>query len=317
MQIIDRAATMAALPFDRLIFSLAEAFQDDRYVVPTRQVCRVAGADEQDGMVLVMPAWIPGAYFGIKTVAIYPGNQHRGLPGLHSTFMLHDATTGAPLAVMNGDEITSRRTAAVSALVADKLSRKDAKSLLVVGAGRVASLLPEAYAAVRDIDRVYVWDINKQLADALVERILAQGIHASRALDLETIARSVDMISCATLSTQALIKGEWLAPGTHLDLIGSFTPAMKEADEVSFARASVFLDTEEAIAKSGDVIDALNSGKFDRNSVRGTLTDLCKGIHTGRSSVDEITLFKAVGNAREDLAAAVLALNLHGTGRVA
>ncbi|TDS72997.1 ornithine cyclodeaminase family protein [Comamonas sp. JUb58] len=307
MQILDSNHTTQHLPMAALIDSLEQMFIAG-CEVPLRHNHKIVGqTSAEDGILLLMPAWQPGKRIGVKTVSIFPGNQAHGLPGLHSVFILYDATTGAPLAVLDGDAITSRRTAAASALAARWLSRPDAHRLLVVGAGRVASLLPDAYRCVRDIQEVQVWDIRPEAAQAMVERLQAQGLQASVATDLEQAARQADIISCATLSNAPLVRGEWLQPGVHLDLIGSFTPAMRESDDRCFARATVFVDTPEALMKAGDILEPIASGAWEPSRLAATLEQLCRSQHAGRQSADEITLFKAVGTALEDLAAASLA----------
>ena len=307
MQILDQTTTVQHLPFGPLIDSLEQMFIEG-CEVPLRHNHKIAGSTPaEDGIVLLMPAWQSGKRIGIKTVSIFPGNQAKGLPGLHSVFILYDASTGVPLAVLDGDTITSRRTVAASALAARWLSRPDARRLLVVGAGRVASLLPDTYRCVRNITHVQVWDIRPEAAQAMVERLQEQGVDASVATNLEQAARAADIISCATLSTAPLIRGEWLQPGTHLDLIGGFTPAMRESDDACFARGTVFVDTSEALMKSGDILEPIASGAWDQSRLAATLEDLCRGKHTGRSSAEEITVYKAVGTALEDVAAASLA----------
>ncbi|MDR2331666.1 MAG: ornithine cyclodeaminase family protein [Comamonas sp.] len=307
MQILDSNHTTQHLPMAALIDSLEQMFIAG-CEVPLRHNHKIAGqTSAEDGIMLLMPAWQTGKRIGVKTVSIFPGNQARGLPGLHSVFILYDAATGAPLAVLDGDAITSRRTAAASALAARWLSRPDAHRLLVVGAGRVASLLPDAYRCVRDIQAVQVWDIRPEAAQAMVERLQAQGLQASVATDLEQAAHQADIISCATLSNAPLVRGEWLQPGVHLDLIGSFTPAMRESDDRCFARATVFVDTPEALMKAGDILEPIASGAWEASRLAATLEQLCRSQHAGRQSADEITLFKAVGTALEDLAAASLA----------
>jgi len=306
MQIFDAAATRAHLGFDRLIPALRAAFVGDA-TVPPRHVHQVqAGSDT--GTVLIMPAWSEAGFLGIKTVNIFPGNGARGLPGLHGSYMLYDAHTGVPLALMDGDEITSRRTAAAAALGASFLARGDARRLLVLGCGRVARLLPEAMRRVRPgIDELTVWNHRPEGAQALAAQWRAQGLHASAADDLEDAVRRADIVSCATLSTTPLVRGEWLAPGAHLDLIGSFTPQMREADPLCFGRgARTCVDTPEALMKSGDLLDALAAGELREDGVHATLSQLCRGERTGREDDAQRTVFKAVGSALEDLAAATL-----------
>lgn len=310
MEIISEAQTAEGLSFGRLIPAL-EAMFASGCSVPLRHSHVIGTEDRGKGTLLLMPAWQDGKRLGVKTVSIYPDNQRRGLPGLHSVFILYDAATGVPLALLDGNVITSRRTAAASALAAKYLSRKDASSMLVVGAGRVASLLPEAYQAVRPIEEVKVWDINAELAASFVDRLGRTGVRAQVASDLEAAVAGADIVSCATLSTAPLIQGAWLKPGTHLDLIGSFTPAMRESDDECFRSSTVFVDTEEAPMKAGDILEPITRGVFSKSEIAADLAALCRGNHPGRKTQDEITLFKAVGTALEDLAAASLAFDCH------
>ncbi|USX36097.1 ornithine cyclodeaminase family protein [Pseudomonas putida] len=307
MHVLSSHQTTALLPFEQLIQAL-EAYFQEGCEVPLRHNHSIAGNNSgEDGILLLMPAWQPGKRLGVKTVSIFPNNHVHGLPGLHSVFILYDAVTGAPVAILDGDVITSRRTAAASALAAKRLSRPDSNTLLVVGAGRVGSLLPDAYRTVRPIERVFVWDLRREAADALVTKLRAQGINAQAMDDLADAAQKADIITCATLSNAPLIQGEWLRPGTHLDLIGSFTPAMRESDDECFQKSTVFIDTSEALLKAGDVLAPMETGVFSEQQVAATLEQLCRNQHPGRTSVSEITLFKAVGTALEDLAAASLA----------
>ena len=298
----DAAAVCAQLPWSALVPALRAMFVSG-CEVPPRHTHRLG----EPGSMLLMPAWQPGGLVGVKTVTIFPDNGALGLPGVHASYALFDARTGQPLATLDGSELTARRTAAASALAASYLARHDVRRLLGVGAGRVGSLICSALRAVRPgIDTVQVWNRRPAPAEALAEQLRAQGLDAQVASDLPAAAAQADIISCATLSTKPLIRGEWLTPGTHLDLIGSFTPAMRESDGACLARGRVFVDTDEALAKSGDVLSAVAEGHFDPAHTQATLAQLCRGLHPGRSGPDEITIFKAVGTALEDLAAASL-----------
>ena len=175
-----------------------------------------------------------------------------------------------------------------------------------MGAGRVAALLAPALRAVRPIAEVQVWNHRLASAQALAARLRDEGFDAHATDDLAGATSHADIVSCATLSTTALIRGEWLRAGTHLDLIGSFTPQMREADAACFATSRVFVDTDEALAKSGDLLGAMAEGAFAPARLQGTLADLCAGRCSGRIAAGERTLFKAVGSALEDLAAAEL-----------
>ena len=308
MEIISETQTADGLPFERLIPALESMFASG-CCVPLRHSHVIGREESEKGTLLLMPAWQDGKRLGVKTVSIYPDNQRRALPGLHSVFILYDASTGAPLALLDGNVITSRRTAAASALAAKYLSRPNARRMVVVGAGRVASLIPEAFRTVRPIEDVGVWDINAGLAASFVERLGRAGFRAHVVPDLEAAVTDADIVSCATLSTVPLIHGAWLKPGTHLDLIGGFTPVMRESDDECFRVSTVFVDTEEAPMKAGDILAPISSGVFSNSSIAADLAALCRGHHPGRTAQSEITLFKAVGTALEDLAAASLAFD--------
>jgi ornithine cyclodeaminase/alanine dehydrogenase-like protein (mu-crystallin family) len=261
------------------------------------------------GTALLMPAWQAGRHFGLKTVTVFPGNGALGLPAVHATYALFDANTGLPLALMDGSELTARRTAATSALAANFLARVDASRLLLIGAGRVASLIAPAMRAVRPgLSQVTVFNRSPAAAQSLAQRLCDEGFEAQATTDLPNAARAAHIISCATLASAPLLHGAWLNPGTHVDLIGSFTPQMREADGLCLSRGRVFVDSEEALAKAGDIVQAVAEGHFDVQQLQGTLQALCRGVCAGRQQAAEITVFKSVGSALQDLAAAGLAI---------
>ena len=305
MKFFNTTETRAALPFDRLIEALKRMFVEG-CEVPLRHTHTLTADDGSQGTVLIMPAWRADRYLGIKTINIFPGNAARGLPGLFATYVLYDARTGEPLAQIDGNEITARRTVAASALAASMLARRNSKRLLVVGAGRVAALVPEAFRQVLPIEEVQVWARQPAQAEVLVNELRAGGFAASVAADLAEATARADVVSCATLATVPVIEGAWLSPGSHLDLIGSFTPLMREADDACFAGASLFVDTSEALQKSGDLLGPMSRGVFSAQDVCGNLAELCAGAVPGRSADDQRTVFKSVGTALEDLAAAAL-----------
>ena len=301
---LDAAALRQCLPLGPLVQALRAMFIAG-CEVPLRHTHPIA----QDGTLLLMPAWQPGRHLGVKAINIFPGNAAQGLPGLHAAYLLFDASTGVPVALMDGSELTSRRTAAASALAAHYLARADVQHLVLLGAGRVAALLPEALRCVRPgLQQVTVWNHRPEGAERLAQALRRQGFAARASTELELAVRSACVVSCATLSSTALVRGEWLAPGTHLDLIGSFTPLMREADGDCFARSRVFVDTEEALHKSGDILQAVAEGHFNPARLQATLAQLCREQHPGRQQGGDVTVFKAVGTALEDLAAAELAL---------
>jgi ornithine cyclodeaminase len=301
MKIFDAVQTAAALPFDRLIPALREAFVSHAEV-PLRHRHDIAQPDGVTASLLLMPAWRTTGLMGVKVVSVFPGNGARGLPSVSASYLLCDGATGQHLALIDGSEITRRRTAAASALAGSFLAREDASSLLIVGSGHVAGLMAEAYRVVRPIERVRVWNIRSAGAERLAARLGADVVS-----DLAAAVADADIVSCATLAREPLVRGEWLRPGTHLDLIGGFTPAMREADDVSVQRSRVFIDTDAALAEAGDLIDPIAHGVLRREDIAGSLFTLCRGEIPGRHDASEITLFKSVGSALEDLAAAGLA----------
>ena len=308
MQIFDAQTTAAALPFAALVPALQRRFAAG-CEAPPRHVHEITLPDGSRCRSLLMPAWAlagSGGHYGVKIVNIAPANAARGLPGLHASYLLFDAASGAPLALIDGSVLTSRRTAAASALAASYLARADARRLLVVGAGAVARLLPEAYRTVRPIEQVTVWARDAAKAEALAATWRGLGLQAAACTDLAAAAAQADIVSCATLATEPLLRGRWLAPGSHLDLIGSFTPQMREADDDCFAGAALVVDTDEALHKSGDLIGPRARGVAETLQPHATLAALCRGDVPGRRTPQQRTVFKSVGTALEDLAAAML-----------
>jgi ornithine cyclodeaminase len=264
-----------------------------------------------------MPAWHELAtssekgFVGVKIVTVHSGNSARGLPSVAGVYVLMDVRTGIPLALIDGPALTLWRTAAASALAASYLARPDSSHLVMVGAGALAPYLIEAHASSHPIERISVWNRNWPRAEALATELSTRGYRIRAVEELEPVVREADIVSCATLSHQPLIKGVWLRAGTHLDLVGAFTPEMRESDDETVRRARIFVDTRTgAASEGGDIVLPLAAGVIDHSDILADLFDLCRGDVPGRQSGEEITLFKSVGAALEDLAAASLALAL-------
>ena len=307
MQFIDDATVERRLDYPRLIERLADAFRAES-TVPLRHHHRIDVPSAAAGTLLLMPAWILGGQLAIKLVTVFPDNRLRSLPTVLAAVMLLSAETGAALALVAGRALTVRRTAAASALAARYLARADAAHLVMVGTGALAPALIAAHATIRPIRRVSVWGRDPAKARALAARLDLPGIAIAPTDDLAGAVRQADIVSCATLAQDPLIQGDWLAPGAHLDLVGGFTPSMREADDGAIRRAAVFVDTRAGATKeAGDIVQPLASGVLTVDAIRGDLYDLARGRVPGRTSRDEITLFKSVGSALEDLAAAQLA----------
>jgi alanine dehydrogenase len=301
------AAVHAALTWDRLIAALAAAFAAGVHV-PLRHAHRLSADDR----LLLMPAWRDAGggndgALGVKIVTVMPGAAARGASTVAALYVLLDRATGAPRAVIDGEALTLRRTAAASVLAARYLARADADNLLVVGTGRLAPFMARAHCSARPILRLGIWGRHAERAQTLAQELRDDGLPAHAVDDLEAAAREAHIISCATTSLTPLVHGSWLAPGTHLDLVGGFTPAMREVDDVAVARSRIVVDTYAgALSEAGDLTGPLERGVIARDQVVAELADLVRGAVRGRTDAQQITLFKSVGTALEDLAAAEL-----------
>jgi alanine dehydrogenase len=306
VQVIDAATVVTRLTPGALVAALERMFRDG-CTAPARHHHTIPVPGAPDATLLLMPAWRAGAYLGIKLVTVFPGNSARRQPAVSAAYILMDANSGAVLALIDGGELTARRTAATSALAARHLARADARSLLVVGTGRIARQLAHFHVALRPaLTMVRVWGRSPVNAAALVRELGAAGIGASVAADLAAAAADADIISVATLSAEPLIGGRWVRPGTHVDLVGGYTPAMREADDALIGKARVFVDTRAgALHEAGDLTAPIASGLLRADAV-ADLAELCRGTRPGRQRDEEITVFKSVGAALEDLAAAIL-----------
>ena len=312
MKVVTAADVDRLLDPSGLADALAEAFRSD-IVVPMRHHHEVERPGDE-ATLLLMPAWtgksVSPAYVGTKIVSIYRGNAARGLPSVMGSYLLNDGATGAPLAVMDGSRLTVWRTAAASALAARALARRDASRMVMVGAGALAPFLIRAHAAERRLTDIALWNHRPERAREMARDLAAQGLPVRAAESLEAAVREADIVSCATLSVEPLVRGEWLKPGAHVDCVGAFKPTMRETDDACIRRASLFCDTRAgALKEGGDLAIPVASGLIKPADVRADLFDLARGVHSGRTSEDEITLFKSVGTAIEDLAAAILVWN--------
>ncbi|MFL1463575.1 ornithine cyclodeaminase family protein [Roseococcus sp. DSY-14] len=305
MRHLDGAAVAAALPWGGLVAALRATFAAGCHA-PLRHRHPMP----EGGTLLLMPAW-NDTHAGVKLVHVAPANTSRGLPAVAASYLLSDSRTGVPIALLDGGELTDRRTAAASVLAASFLARGDSRRLLVLGAGKVAAALAEAHHAHFGLAEVAIWARRAEQAEALARRLAAHGVPARAAATPDPTG--FDIVSSATLATQPIIRGQDLAPGQHLDLVGAFTARMREADAAAVARALVVADTRAGVlAEGGDVVQAIAEGAVTEAQVAAELADLCRGAHPGRTRAEEVTLFKSVGWAGEDLAAAVMAVSGHG-----
>jgi len=314
MKILDAQAVADNLPRQALVNALDEAFRKSANV-PARAHHEIAADDKAAGTLLLMPAW-SREQIGVKIVTVFPDNAALGIPSVSGSYFLMDRTTGNPVAILDGTELTLQRTAAASALASSYLSREASNKLLVVGTGNLAPHLIAAHRTVRPITEVAVWGRRTSAANRLADQIDGHGIAVSVANDLEDAVANADIISCATLANTPLIRGHWLQAGQHLDLVGAFKPDMAEADGEAVSIADVYVDTRiGATTEAGEIIQAIEAGVFCETDIRGSLRELATKSVAGRTDDAAITLFKSVGTALEDLAAAELAFkNYLGAG---
>lgn len=306
---LDAKQVADALPWQDLVAAIEKIFVSDCHT-PTRHhhSIDVPGGDE--ATLLLMPAWTTSKYLGVKIATVFPSNRTVNLPSIFANYLLYSGKTGEALAMLDGGELTARRTAAASVLAAKYLSRKNAKRHLMIGTGRLSTNLVQAYAQALNIKHFCIWGRDQEKSERVALKLAEQGIDISVVPTdkLEQAVGNTDILSCATLSQEPLINGQWLTPGTHVDLIGSFKPTMRETDDEVMRRGRIFVDTRTgALHESGDLVIPIASGIIDQENILADLYDLCKRQCVGRQTQEEITVFKSVGAACEDLAAAILA----------
>jgi len=304
MDVLGAEDVHRLLDYPSLIAALDEAH---RQAPPVTSRVFLEAADENrpagEGF-LVLPAWSTGRDFGTKLVTLLPDNavKQNGYPTVQAIYPYFDGETGAPKAVIDGTALTLRKTAADSALASSMLSRSDAETLLMVGAGALAPHLIAAHLAARpSIEKVMVWNRTPERRDSVVAA-LSDHLAIAAAADLEGAVREADVISAATMTTEPLVSGAWLKPGTHVDLVGGFTPEMRESDDEAVLRASVFVDSfETTVGVAGDIVQPMTAGVLAKADIRSDLYGLCRGDHPGRIEADEIMLYKNGGGAHLDL----------------
>lgn len=313
MRMISAADVDRVLDFAALVETLRAAFRDGA-VQPVRHHHTIERTDGAASTLLLMPAWSDlvragtsdGGHIGVKIVTVSPDNNAIGKPAVMGLYLLLDARTGEPQALIDGPRLTQWRTACASALAASYLAREDASRLLIVGAGALSRFLASAHSAVRPISQVRIWNRTTANAEAAAADLRRSGLNASVAADLDEALGWADIVSAATISSAPLVKGALLSPGAHVDLVGGFTPTMREADDEAIRRARVYVDTRAGATKeAGDIVQPLASGVLTQDGIVADLHELARGEKAGRGAPDEITLFKSVGAALEDLAAGI------------
>lgn len=298
---LDAAAVRDALPIPFAIDALQRGFAE---VDPSGGPARIQLATPQGGL-LLMPAW-DASGVGVKLVTVTPGNEARGLPFVAAMYLLFDAQTQRPVAVLDGSALTAVRTAAVSGLATRFLARDDAHRLVVVGAGVQARAHAGAMRAVRPIDDVVVISRTRGSAAALVDALVADGVPA-RVGGPEDLA-DADLICTCTTSTTPVVHGDALAAGAHVNAVGAYTPAMRELDTAAIARSRLVVETRPAaMEEAGDLLLPIDEGAVGPDHIVADLHEVVNGAWVRRDAGD-VTVFKSVGIAFEDLVLATAAV---------
>lgn len=307
-QDVDRALTETTL-----VEALRIAFRDGM-VQPVRHHHAIERPDGAASTLLLMPAWndfeaagtSEDGFIGVKIVTVSPDNNAINKPAVVGLFLLLNGKTGEPVALIDGPRLTTWRTACASALASSWLSREDSSHLLIIGAGAMAPFLVRAHCAVRPIQQIRIWNRTHANAEKLAATLSEEGFSANATDNLDEALGWADIVSSATISSEPLVKGALLKPGTHVDLVGAFTPELRESDDEAIRRARVYVDTREGATKeAGDIVQALLSGALTPEGIVADLYELARGEKHGRQNAGEITLFKSVGAALEDLAAGI------------
>ena len=306
MKVYDRENVASSLQYGILIEALRKAFSS-KITAPERVQHTIKNKNGSDATLLLMPAWKIGEHIGIKIVSVFPENTTNNMNAVHANYFLVNANDGKPVAVMDGTELTLRRTACASALAADYLVNKNVDTLLMIGTGNLAPHMIKAHCVVRNYSRILIWGRNEEKAERLALSLNIKDKEILAKNDIKEALNVADVISCATLTQKPLIMGDWIKPGQHLDLVGAFTPDMAEADSKAIAMSKVVVDTYEgALSESGELINALKEGRIKKKHILSDLRELVLEEKDIRTDSNDITLFKSVGTALEDLAAAEL-----------
>jgi ornithine cyclodeaminase len=313
MFMISADAVDRALTFDGLVETLRKAFREGA-VQPVRHHHTIERPDGAATTLLLMPAWTDftaagtsaGGHIGVKVVTVSPDNNEIAKPAVMGLYLLLNGKTGEPQALIDGQRLTQWRTACASALAASYLARQDASRLLIIGAGALSPFLARAHSAVRPIREIRIWNRTFANAERVAATLRDDGMAAEAVDSLDRALADADIVSSATIATTPLVKGALLKPGAHVDLVGGFAPGMRESDDDAIRRARVYVDTRAGATKeAGDIVQPLASGVLAADDIVADLHELTRGQKPGRGTDDEITLFKSVGAALEDLAAGV------------
>ncbi|MCK0160560.1 ornithine cyclodeaminase family protein [Allomuricauda sp. F6463D] len=289
-----------------LINALELGFSEQQAIVPMRHHHDFPNPEVgKESTLLLMPAWNPSKEAGVKIATVSPANGEFNLPAIQGLYVYLDALNGSIKALIEAKSLTVKRTAAASALASKFLSRLDTKTMLMIGTGALAPNLIKAHACIRPIEQVYIWGRDFKKAAQICASLKEENYTTTPVKNIEGIIGQVDIVSAATLSSTPLVLGKYLKPGQHVDLVGAYRPDMREADDEAIIKSEVFVDTFEAgLKESGDIVIPLKNGVLKKEDIHADLLELSSKKHLGRDNDNQITVFKSVGHALEDLSAA-------------
>lgn len=307
MLYLDGSRIAALLDYPALIAGLRRLHREDTEALEDLLLEQPGSGGHTDRFFL-RAAWQRERALGTKVITIFPDNpQLTDKPSIQAIYLLFDGRDGSPRLALDGTMLTWLKTAADSALGASFLARDDARTLLMVGAGAMAPQLIRAHRAARpSLQRIRLWNRNRARAEQLAAELAGAGIEITVVDDLAGAAATADIISCATMSSDPLIQGDWLRPGTHLDLVGAYTATMREADDQALRRGVLFVDNRQTALDTGELGIPLDAGVISADAIQADLFQLSRGQHPGRRNAEQITVYKNGGGGHLDLMCARL-----------
>ena len=302
MKYFDMKAIQTALPYPLLVEALAQGLQQFAQT-PARSFF---SPNQDASCVMIMPAWRPHQMMGVKLVSIWPENNAKGESAVSAVYVMISCLDGRPLAVLDGTELTLRRTAAAAALAAKRLARENSETLAVLGTGSLSVPLVQAHTDTMRLKNVLVWGRQFHKTQRVVKQLKELGIEVRAMGDLEETLALSDVVAVATTATEPFLKADWVKPGTHISLVGAFTPQMAEAEPVLMARSQLFADCRASVLeKGGEVFQAIKQGLVLDSDIIADLAELtAQSDRNWRHDGQAITVFKSVGFALLDLIAA-------------
>lgn len=302
MKYFDMKAIQTALPYPLLVEALAQGLQQFAQT-PARSFF---SPNQDASCVMIMPAWRPHQMMGVKLVSVWPENNAKGESAVSAVYVVISCLDGRPLAVLDGTELTLRRTAAAAALAAKRLARENSETLAVLGTGSLSVPLVQAHTDTMRFKNVLVWGRQFHKTQRVVKQLKELGIEVCAMGDLEETLALSDVVAVATTATEPFLKADWVKPGTHISLVGAFTPQMAEAEPVLMARSQLFADCRASVLeKGGEVFQAIKQGLVLDSDIIADLAELtAQSDRNWRHDGQAITVFKSVGFALLDLIAA-------------